>query len=415
MIKRITAILLSLAILLPSALLWGNSSFLKTSAGSVYSALTSGVRQIGSGLSNSAKEIDKAASDYIGLHDLFINVYGLGMRLCGNRLVNVGSRVVARLNSGSLVEYNTDEAQVEKEAETAKKNAASLAGLKETLDKKNIPLLFVLAPGKPDKNDPGLPYGLKDYGNAAADSFLKELDDLGVDYLDLRDLWQQNGWSVDDGFFSSDLHWRPEYAIRSWGYVTQYLNDHYGVVNDPSLFDLNNLKLEKYENVSLGGTGRILGKYYAKTDGTELYIPKYETKLHVVNKRVGWDKTGTFEETTVDRSQMDRGSIFRNDLIDMYRVRDSVVENYKAPNDANVVFIRDSFGGMLGGYVPLAFKNTSIIDPRTMDEREGETVRSIINDFDTDLVLVFYHIGMVTQANMFEFEDTPVGKVSEQP
>ena len=105
---------------------------------------------------------------------------------------------------------------------------------------------------------------------------------------------------------------------------------------------------------------------------------------------------------------MDRGGIFVNDLIDIYRVRDSVVENEKAQNDANVVFIRDSFGGMLGGYVPLAFKNTSIVDLRTMDQRGGETVSSIVDGFNTDMVIVFYNVGMVANEVMFKF-DGPYG------
>lgn len=403
-IKTVTAVLLSLVILIPSALLWSNLPFLHTAAFSVLSAVTSGGQRLDKSLAKSTKEIDKAVSDNIGLHNTFINLYGLGMRLCGSRLVNTGSRVVAKLDSGSLCEYDAESEQAPERSETVKRNAAALSALKASLDEKGIPLLFVLAPGKPDKYDPGLPYGLTDLENPAADDFLAQLEASGVDCLDLREIWHEKGWSQADGFFRSDLHWRPTYALRSWDCVTQYLDVHYGIRYDPSLFDLQNQTVETYENVSLGGIGRIVGKYYAPIDSTELYLPKYETLLHLVNERVGVDKTGTYEETTVDRSALNRGGLFSNDLIDMYHARDSVVENMKAPNDANVVFIRDSFGGMLGGYVPLAFHNTSIIDMRTMAKREGESVQSIIDGFDTDLVLVFYHVGMVDRAEMFAFE-----------
>lgn len=401
-INRVTAILLSLIILVPSVLLWVNLSFAKTSVFSLLTALRSR-QSLSHGLSVSTQEIDKAASDYIGFHNSFVNVYGLEMRMSGTRLVHVGNRVVLKLDSGAICEYNLDPESVKADAQTAKKNAASLAALKEKLDQQGIPLVFVLAPNKLDENNPGLPYQLNDYSNVIADDFLQELDTYGIDHVDLREVWRQNGWSRTDGFFYSDMHWRPEYAIRSWGYVTQYLNDRYGIRNDPALFDMQNQTVEKYEHVSLGDTGRIIGRFYAKIDDTELYMPNYDTHFHLVNKRVGWDKTGSYEETTVDRSSVDCGDLFVNGLLGFYYARDSVVENENAPNDANVVFIRDSFGGSLGGYVPLAFKNTSIIDLRTMNERPGETVQSIIDGFDTDIVVVFYHVGMVPRDNMFVF------------
>ena len=400
-IKRITAILLCVIILIPSVMLWGNLSFIKSSVFSVYSVLRSGPDQLGSGLSKSAEEIDKAASDYIGMHNSFVNIYGLTMRLCGSRLVNVGSRAVVKLDSGAIFEYTTDKEEIKKETQAAKSNAVRLAKLKEELDEQKIPLLFVLAPGKLDENNSGLPYNLENYPNTIADNFLNELDKYGVEFIDLREVWRQNGWTREDGFYYSDLHWRPEYALRSWGYVTRYLNDNYGIENDPSTFDLNNQNLEKFDNVALGSTGRIIGKYYTKIDGTELFTPKFDTLFHVVNERLGWDKTGTLEETSVDRSTLNMGGIFYNDLISLYRVRDSVVENKMASNDANVVFIRDSFGGMLGGYAPLAFKNTSIVDLRTMN---GKSVIPIIDGFDTDLVIVFYNVGMVSNESMFNFD-----------
>ena len=403
-IKSITAILLALAILIPSALLWSNMSFARTSVHSLLSALTSRQHRLADGLSISAQEIDKAASDYIGFHNSFINIYGLGMRLSGTRLVHAGARTLVKLDSGALVEYSTDPNAAKESADAAKKNVASLSALKTYLDTQGIPLLFVLAPGKLDEEDPGLPYQLRDYSNVTADSFLDGLESSGIDYLDLRKVWREKGWSRTDGFYYSDLHWQPKYAILSWAYVTQYLSDRYGIRNDPSLFDLKNQKVESFKNISLGSTGRIIGRFYAIPDSTELYTPDFDTHFHLVNKRVGWDKTGTFEETTVNRSLThDRSGLFTNDMINMYYARDSVVENTLAPNDANVVFIRDSFGGMLGGYVPLAFRNTSIVDMRTMNERKDETVQSIIDNFDTDLVVVLYHIGMVDKEDMFSF------------
>ncbi len=402
-ITRITAVVLSAAILIPSVLLWTNLSFIKTAAFSVLSAVTSGEQRLDKGLSAAAGEIDGAAADYIGFHSAFIDLYGLGMRLCGSRLVHAGSRTVLKLDSGAICEYETDRDYPAKSAQIARDHAAALIKLKQNLDRQGIPFLFVLAPGKISETDPGLPYRLPNYVNKNADSFLNELNKAGVDTLDLRAYWREKGWSRADGFFYSDLHWRPKYALLSWAHVTQVLNDRYGIRNDPALFDLKNQKVETYDNVSLGSTGRIVGRFYAKTDSTELYIPNYETSFHLVNKRVGWDKTGTCEETTVDRSFLHKGGVYDNDLISMYYARDSVIENKMAPNDANVVFIRDSFGGMLGGYVPLAFRNTSIVDLRTMNERKGETVSTIIHDFNTDLVIVFYHVGMITNETMFEF------------
>ena len=401
--KRIAAVLLSLVILIPSVMLWCNLSFIKTSAYSVITALLSGQQRLDKSLSVSASEIDKAASDYVGFHFSFINLYGLGMKLCGSRMVNIGNRIVVRLDSGSLVEYNPDETQFEANMQTAKKNAAALAAFKGSLEEKNIPLLFVLVPGKVDKYDPGLPYQLEDHSNPIADAFLRCLDESGVDYIDLREVWHEKGWSYAEGFYNSDLHWRPTFALRSWGYVTQYLNDCYGIYNDPATFDLDHQKVELFYDASLGDTGRIVGKYYAQMDGTELYIPDFETHFHLVNERVGWDKTGTFEETTVNRDALTEGTLFTTNLTELYYARDSVVENTLAQNDANVVFIRDSFGGALGGYVPLAFKNTSMVDMRTMKARKEESVQSIIDDFDTDLVIVFYNVGMTDAENMFAF------------
>ncbi len=397
------AFVLVIVLLIPSAMLWTNISFLKTSVFSVFSQITQATPgSLSKNLAAVSDEIDAAATDYVGFHNFFVNTFGFLMRSCGNRVVKTGQRTVVRLDSGGIFEINNTEKSVNPE-KIAKQNAASVGKLNVEMAKKGIPLLFVLAPCKLDPDDPGLPIGYEDNMNGFADSFLRGLDEEKVRYIDLRDYWRENNIDYSKGFFATDTHWTAKYALLSWKYVVERLQTDYGIENDVSLLDGNHLNVQELSEISLGNTGRIVGRGYVKPDDAVLYTPKYETSFRVVNTRLGWDKTGSMEETMTNPSAVKTGDVFTADLIDYYAARDSVVENYLAKNEKSVLFIRDSFGGSLGGFVPLMFKKTSILDLRVMSQRPGETVQTVLDSSDPDLAIIFYYIGSLYNEEMFDF------------
>ena len=153
-------------------------------------------------------EAESAVNSDLDRDHLFIQLYGGVQRLSGRRVIQdmVAGNTVAKLSTGALNFVNLGTAgQVDQEA--VGRRAQATAELAAKLEVRGIPYLYIAAPQKIQRGAELLPRGLEESGNATCDAYLAELDRLGVDYLDLRPVFESNG-IYSNWFFRTDHHWK---------------------------------------------------------------------------------------------------------------------------------------------------------------------------------------------------------------
>ena len=162
---------------------------------------------------------EPAATSLLDRNHLFIQLSGAAQRLTQRQVVDDADPrySVVRLTDGTLTFVNAEE------VDTASHGKA-LARLRDQLGKRDIPLLYLQAPGKVAPEDDRLPAGVTDHSNDYADALLAELEVHGVDYVDFRDLFaamEDRDWS--SWFFATDHHWTPEAAFTACGALFELL------------------------------------------------------------------------------------------------------------------------------------------------------------------------------------------------
>ena len=108
----------------------------------------------------------------------------------------------------------------------------------------NIPLIYVQAPYKVEKNE-DLPIGITDYANENANALLHELEINGVNVLDLREKLKDK--DVKEKYYITDHHWKIKTAFEASNYITEKLNEEYKFNIDYFYSDIDNYNCIKKE------------------------------------------------------------------------------------------------------------------------------------------------------------------------
>lgn len=207
----------------------------------------------------------------------------------------------------------------------------------------------------------GMPY--EDYSD-----YTEELEEwlryYGVDYIDYSDFFKDKGYSVDEIFFKTDHHWRPERAFEAFQYLTDYLNTNYDEKLSSYYTNIENYNIEYYKNAFIGSQGRDAGVNYVGLDDYELIVPKFDTAYYYEAFSSSGGKTmnhGRFDGTLVTRNYLAREDYYYKDAYCTYLngiCIDDMFQNLNNPDGLNVLYIRDSFASPLASFFS-AYCNTT--------------------------------------------------------
>ncbi|MBR5711832.1 MAG: hypothetical protein IKX40_13840 [Thermoguttaceae bacterium] len=304
----------------------------------------------------------------------YTDIYGLTCNVlqkdsCGN---------ILKLNNGLLTDV-TSQFDVSK-------SQNQLISLKETLDKKNVPVLFVLAPQKISPTDPQLPRGVKDVRNEKADQFIKFLEQRHIDYIDCRSIFASNPSEHYRLFLKSDFHWQPEYAFYAFRETACKLNRQYGFnipeqYYDPSSFTEKHVPLEErpYRGQNINLELKATGRFFAPIDQFILFEPNFQTNTRFEIPHLNIVKEGNYTQTWRQSG--------------VYAIQKSI--NYDVHNK-KVCLIKDSFGASYFDYLTLSCHELLAIDPRNF---KGDIVDEI-DQFQPDIVILIYTVRMLSDLEL---------------
>lgn len=350
-------------------------------------------------------EAESAVNSDLDRDHLFIQLYGGMQRLSGRKVIQdmVAGNTVAKLSTGALNFVNLGTAgQVDQEA--VGRRAQATAELAAKLEVRGIPYLYIAAPQKIQRGVELLPRGLEESGNATCDAYLAELDRLGVDYLDLRPVFESNG-IYSNWFFRTDHHWKPEAAFFAWQYLSGELDLRYGYETPAALTNPKNWSTRVLDDFFLGSQGKRVGSLYAGVDDFTIYTPKFDTNLTYTNSDGSFDRSGPFAQSVCFPEWVAERDWFNGNPYTYYSGGDyamATMVNHNNPKGPKVVLLRESFSCALAPFLALSCSELTTIDLRHFSGDLMDTVREL----EPDLVLTLYTASSTGLDNMFNFDAT---------
>ena len=330
--------------------------------------------------------LESAINENVFARTSYINLFGLSAKLLDKHYI-MDTNI-----SSSVVKDNHDELQFICFPVDTTPYVEEISDLKSVLDELDTPLLYVQTPLKTIEGYTEMPEGITDYANSNTDTFLQNLDQVGVETLDLRQNIKAENLDLSDLFYTTDHHWKTQTAFWAVGEVTDYLKENLDIDLDPEAFYTNSANYESivYEQSFLGSQGRRVGKYYGGIDDYTLMLPNYETDYTVtIHKSNSTSITeGSFKEAIVKENLLRPTDIFTNRYAAYFGADfpEVVIENHSAKNDMKVLIFKDSFGLPFSAFLSTMVRETRMLGTRYYN---GD-IKEYVKAYQPDLVLYVY-------------------------
>ena len=348
------------------------------------------------------KNIEKTLSEGLIYHDTMININSVFYRVAGTAVVEKDDSTVVRAKNNYL-----GNPRAEMSDEDLRWRSENVKELGEISENNGAQFLYVMAPSKGYALE--YPSNVEDYTASNCNRLASMLQESGVPFLNLIERASSEGISEEEMFFVTDHHWRPEKGIWASEKVCEYLCANYGFEYSKSLWDLENYKIETYEDWFLGSQGKKVGVYFTPygADDINLIVPKFNTSLTEEQPEKGLVREGTFE----DLLYKDNISVKDHYHLNPYATysggdfREQIITNHENPDGKTAIVIRDSFGCAFTPFFSLGFSKLYVTDVRDGGYvGEKLDMREYIQKIKPDYVIVLY-TGVSGGDSLYTFVD----------
>jgi hypothetical protein len=288
----------------------------------------------------------------------YININGFMSRMMGQRLMN--QRYI--LDNGNL-EHSFGMIS----ANERKSVVDSAVQINNAQKERGKHYLFVIAPRKVDKYNPGLPAGITDRYNDSWDAIIKDLTAEGVPYLDLRELIHDEGLDYASVHYKTDHHWTAEAGFWAYQKIIEYFTAN-GVIPavDPLYTDTDNYNFRVYRDRFLGSDGKRVGTTYVGVDDFTVIFPKFDTNMSIKVASASIDKSGSFYDVALNHNA-NKLDYFNASPYGAFAWGDrdfSLYRNPGAPLDIKIAGYGDSYTNVSLAFLPLVAKQYDEFDFR---------------------------------------------------
>lgn len=257
-------------------------------------------------------------------------------------------------------------------------------------------VLFVVPPGKYDKNETKLRIGMPiNDPNWIVDEMMFYLNRLGVETLDLRQSIPNEELSYEEAFFKTDHHWTIPAAFYATCEVVDKINDSFGENLDPQGYytDIKNYDIVTYRSGMLGSMGRKTGANFCGIEDFTALWPRFEgdyTRESMMQGGQSNKKQGSFIEVLMESSVLtDKTDIYSDSQYSLYlnglRIYEKIV-NEENPEGSKIFMIRDSyFSPVISFLMPMCGQIDaiwSLEDTRELD------IESYVKENEFDYIII---------------------------
>ncbi|MCC8141794.1 MAG: hypothetical protein LIO56_04565 [Lachnospiraceae bacterium] len=322
--------------------------------------------------------------------DYYINLNGLTTKVLGINSLNERQK----LENGYLALFE--------EPQDTQRDSNYVIELNQFLNERDIPFLFILAPGKASFYDAQTAPGYNNEAGSNIDNMINVLTDAGVPCLDMDAWFEENKWTIEDVFFKTDHHWLPQAGLQSARLTMDYLSGLGEVQYDPETLKEENWTVITLPDWSLGSDGKRTGIAYAGVDDFPVYFPNYATDYtysYLQFHSKGW----VYTDSPLNLSYMDYKDYFGSSVYDTYLYNNyplQKITNSDAKNAQKVLIIGDSYRLPYMYFLSTQFQEIYGIDVRNYTDGSAA---QYIEELQPDIVLMCTAVSEVSDVRIYMF------------
>lgn len=305
----------------------------------------------------------------------------------GKRMVTQGDQMLLSLPDGQIYNMTT--------RQSLAAEAEEVVGFYEQLDG-SVPFLFAYINPQFYTGSIEMPagYDVIDTGDELADQVLGIVREAGIPALDSRDFFADSGYTDNDLYLKTDMHWTTLAALLATRIYAEQIEQMTGVALDTSKIDLDQFETVVYPDLFLGEYGQQLGECNTGLDDITFYLPTYETDF--VRDSIEEDGTpehaeGDFSEAIVKWDALDNepdGTNIRGYVgYGLVEGLEEITNRTGDCADLTLLIFRDSYTAPIGSFLSLMVKNVVMVDMRKMD---GISAMELVEQYDPDMVIFSY-------------------------
>lgn len=200
-----------------------------------------------------------------------------------------------------------------------KKICSNVQNLKKLSNDNGAKFLYVYAPNK--SLFATFPDNVENYSSENYNSLINGLKEKQIETFDLADEMKKENKGLNDWYFVTDSHWKPETGFWANQKICNELKKRYGFNYDLTSTDINNYNIKTYNNWFLGASGKTTGKNFSPlgVDNISLITPKFVTDITEKRPFENETKTGDFSKTIIDMSQIKYKNLYINNCYELLR------------------------------------------------------------------------------------------------
>lgn len=225
--------------------------------------------------------------------------------------------------------------------------------LKDSVASKGTKVIYVVTPSKYTPGKTVLPSGTPiNDPNPVTDELIVNLNRLGIDTLDLRNVGLFDGMRYEDAFFKTDHHWTIPAAFKCAGILNDTLKERFDIDLDPEnvTTDKRYYRIERYDDVMFGSMGRGAGLGFTDRESFTVMWPGYDCNFdrRSIRNAAGYEehKYGPYIESLMHVDVFLSKDVYSDSYYSLYlnglNYLDHI-ENLDHPDRPKVLFIRDSY------------------------------------------------------------------------
>lgn len=217
---------------------------------------------------------EKMLEEAFPYNDWVKEIYGFSNRVISPNEIVLSESTTIKDKDGFLQEIYPVKVDVVDDAKY------KIAELNAICHENGTEFSFINYPSKSNSTTISTRYGIETNLEQVRAEFLLYLDEINIDYLNMRELLENDGYTTKDIFYKTDHHWKTTAGFYAARAIANYLNETYDWSLNTAALDEDKFSFTTYDNLWFGETGRNLSRSWVNTldDFTQI-MPNYETSI----------------------------------------------------------------------------------------------------------------------------------------
>ena len=342
-----------------------------------------------SGVSRLKSSLELISDKELRYHNMLMDLNSVRENLLGTRILQKGSTVIVKSDSGSLSDEIREITGNEMEEPVSRINK-----LKEVSEQYGAHFLYCAAPGK--ELYEAFPLNAENSFAENYKSYLTQLEGSGIPVLDCSAAFRERNLPDSDLFYKTDHHWQIRTGFHAASAICEELSRRYGFVYDPFYSDLSNYTITVYPDWFLGSKGKKTGTYFTSCgpDDFELITPGFPTQFREEQPFRNEVREGRFEDTLLYMKNMKK-DFYKVNTYATYSGGDfrlQIMKNMLNPEGRKILMVRDSFACAAAPFLALYTSELHLCDMRNFSYFIGDkiNVEDYIRETRPDYVVVLF-------------------------